>query len=178
MKPKTAGRAVDASHPAFPIERDLAAHAAHLCTGMTGITPGSSVMTLRGLRPVETLCPGDRVVTRSSGALPISHIERVSLVSRAVYILSGSFGHHQRDRDTLLPAAQCVLLRDWRAKVFTGQSTALLRARDLVDGEFVRDLGIIPMSVIRIFCATPQVIYADGMELGTADVAPCALYAA
>lgn len=177
MKPKTAGREGGTIRPAIPIEQFESTNHHYPDTDLTGVTLGSAVMTLRGLRRVETLSPGDRIVTRSAGALPIERIKRCSFVTRAVYIIAGSMGHHQRDRDTLLPAAQCVLLRDWRAKALTGQETALVPARALVDGEFVRDLGYMPVSVIRLFCAAPHVIYADGMELGTADAAPSPLLA-
>ncbi len=44
-----------------------------------------------------------------------------------------------------------------------------MRAGDLVDHEFVRDLGFLPMTLYRVICDTPQVLYADGLELGTAD---------
>lgn len=172
MKPKTAGRLGGVNRTAIPFElaQDIPNPGAR--NAFAGITSGAKIMTMRGLRRIEALKPGDRIVTRSAGAVPVTRIERRSFLSRAVYILAGSIGHHQKDRDTLLPASQCVLLRDWRASVLTGKPAALLPALSLVDGEFIRDLGVMPLSVIRVFCAAPQVIYADGMELGTADAIP------
>ncbi|MEM1350981.1 MAG: Hint domain-containing protein [Pseudomonadota bacterium] len=178
MKPKTAGRAGGAKHPAFPIE--LARNAPHMPQRLdfNGVTTGARIMTLSGLKPIDTIRPGDRIVTRDAGAQPVLRIEHRSFVTRTVYVIAGSFGHHQRDQDTMLPGAQHVLVRDWRAQALTGCPVALLPAQTLVDGEFVRDLGAMPLSVIRIFCAEPQVFYADGMELATSDAGQTAMRAA
>lgn len=173
MKPKTAGHEGGMRRLSIPIETEETDDISNPNTEeMSGITPGACVMTPQGLRPVDTLRIGNRIVTRSAGAVPITRIERRSFVTRAIYIIAGSLGHYQRDRDTLLPASQCVLVRDWRAYAFARTDTALVPAHALVDGEFVRDIGTLPVSVIRVFCATPQVFYADGMELGTADATP------
>jgi hypothetical protein len=41
-----------------------------------------------------------------------------------------------------------------------------------VDGEYVRDIGLQAMTIYRLYCAGPQVFYADGMELASADSIP------
>lgn len=44
---------------------------------ISGLGPGTMVLTLEGDLPVEWLAPGDRVITRDNGAQPILHIERL-----------------------------------------------------------------------------------------------------
>ncbi|QJF51528.1 Hint domain-containing protein [Roseobacter ponti] len=134
-----------------------------------GLTHGTAVLTLHGQIPVQHLRCGDQVITRRRGSAVVQSIEVISIVARVVYVIAGSLGHTCRNRDTLLSAGQPVLLRDWRAKAFGGAGEALVRAGDLADGEFVRDLGQLPVTLYRIRCGEPAVIYAGGMELGTAD---------
>ncbi len=134
----------------------------------TGVLRDAKVITTRGLRNVQDLCVGELVVTRSNGVVPIDSIEQQSLVARAIYVIAGSIGHRHKNRDTILPADQEILIRDWRAHALFRRSEAFVRAKNLVDGEYVRDIGLHPMTVYRIHCAEPQVIYADGMELASA----------
>ena len=121
---------------------------------------------MAGLMPVERLRPGTAVVTRNAGAAVVRQINQKSCVCDGVYVVAGSLGHHRSDRDTLLPAGQTVLLRDWRARALTRSDTALLPVRNLVDGEYVRDIGLQPMTLFQIVLDRPGVLDADGMELG------------
>ena len=168
MKPQAA----NCTRPALGAEASTASgmrEAACPPTLMRGICADAMVVTMTGLRKVQTLRPGDTLVTRSSGSLPLVKIEQTCIITRAIYVIAGSLGHFQLDRDTLLPAEQTVLVRDWRALFIGGSDTMLVAARDLVDGEYVRDVGQMPLTVYRLVCEAPEVIYADGMELGTAD---------
>jgi hypothetical protein len=136
---------------------------------MTGIARDAQIVTTDGHRPIQHLSSGDRIITRGQGAVTVRRIEQHSVVTRAIYILAASLSHSRPQSDSLLPSAQTVFIRDWRAKALGGRQALLLRAGDLVDGEFVRDLGLHPMTIYRVFCDAPQIIYADGLEMGTAD---------
>jgi hypothetical protein len=42
----------------------------------------------------------------------------------------------------------------------------------LVDNEFIMDLGVKETTIYQVFCdGGPHILYADGLELGTADAA-------
>ena len=135
-----------------------------------GILRDAMVMTARGPRVVQRISRKDLIIVRGAGALPVRRIETASLVTHAVYVIAGSLGHRQIDRDTLLPSGQAVLVRDWRAQAFARCPEVMLPASALVDGEYVRDIGQTPMTVYRLYFDTPCVIYADGMELGSGDI--------
>ncbi len=135
----------------------------------SGIVWGAPVITTRGKRSVQDLKAGDLVITRSHGVVSIDRIEQSSLVARAIYVIAGSIGHLHVNRDTMLPAGQPVLIRDWRARALAGRREVVASVDCLVDGEYIRDIGYHPMTVFRIFCRKPQILYADGMELGTPD---------
>lgn len=134
-----------------------------------GFVHGARILTMKGARKIEHLRQGDYLITRGNGAVLVRLIEQKSMVVPAVYVVAGSLGHHQPDLDSLLPASQTVLLRDWRARALTGSDEAMVTLDRLVDGEFVRDVGLQTVTLYSVFCAAPQVLYADGMELGTAD---------
>lgn len=136
----------------------------------TGFVQDSVIITTCGLRRIQDLRVGDRLVTRSSGVVPVDRIEQNSLVAKAVYVIAGTMGHHHATRDSLLPAGQPVLVRDWRAQALGRHPEIIACAETLIDGEFVRDLGQQPMTLYRVFCKTAQVLYADGMELVSADL--------
>lgn len=161
MKPKTAGRVGDVCRQAGQLT----------CpdTPNVGLVSGAYMLTLNGERPVETLRVGDCVITRDHGPVPVTHIDVISMVTPLVYIIAGSIGHNRGDRDAMVSADQTIMLRDWRAQALFGRQNALTRARALVDGEFVRNLGQHAVTLYRIYCATPQVFFAEGLELGTPD---------
>lgn len=143
---------------------------ADFCLGLSGLLHNARVVTTSGIRTVQKLSAGDRIISRGNGAVTIKRIECLSIVTRAVYIVAGSLGHSRPEADTMLPTAQTVLIRDWRARAWSGQHALIQQAGDLVDGEFIRDLGLQPLTLYRIFCTAPQIIYADGLEMGTADM--------
>ena len=161
MKPKTVGRASGK----FP----EAGHLAHTAPLSTGINAGAIVLTLDGELPVETLAPGDRLITRDAGMVRITALHRRRVTAPAVRLAAGSLGHTRPDRDVLLAGQQTVLIRDWRARALFGLDRALVPAQRLVDGEFITDLGPQPMMLFQILCDAPHVFYADGLEVGTAD---------
>lgn len=161
MKPKTAGRTSGNIPPT--------GRSAQPNMSGVGLVSGARILTLRGEQPVETLRAGDRVIARGGGAIPLTGIDVVSMVTHVVYIIAGSIGHSRPDSDTLLTAEQPVLIRDWRAMALYGAPHALVPARRLIDGEFVRNLGQQAVTLYRLHCAAPQVVFADGLELGTAN---------
>jgi hypothetical protein len=146
------------------------AHSKAVPDPLSGICKDALVLTMDGARPVQTLSAGDQLVTRTQGAVTLRRIEQKVIVTRAVYVIAGSLGHYQPGRDTLIPATQTVHVRDWRAQFFGNRDSMVARAIDLVDGEYVRSIGFLPLTVYHLICDQPQVLYADGMELGTTDM--------
>ncbi len=166
MKPKTVGRY--GGHK--PATRALMQDA--------GLLAGTSILTLDGELPVEHLTPDDRIITRDAGAATLRDVQALRLCGQAVRISGGTLGDMRPDRDLIVPAAQPLLVRDWRAKALTGRHAALIPARELVDGEFIRLLPAAEMTLYQLVMDAPHVIYADGMELAVPSWAPAAARAA
>lgn len=127
--------------------------------------PGEAlILTLEGELPVAHLVAGDRVITRDRGMSVLRRIEVIETCCDLVRIKAGSLGHVGDKGDTLLPAAQPILLRDWRAQALHGQPQAVAPARDLVDGEFITHAGRRQMRLYRLHFDASHVLYVDGLE--------------
>ena len=163
MKPKTVGR-VDGRGRS-------AGHYDCYVTMDTGLLQGSELLTLDGEIPVEFLSVGDKLITRDTGISKVLHIQRSTRAVHTIALAAGSLGHTRPDRDARLAGDQMVLIRDWRARALFRSDRALVAARTLVDGEFVTDLGEVETTIYQVFCDSPHILYADGLELGTADAA-------
>lgn len=161
MKPNTVGR-VSGTQPQTGQYAQYAARD-------TGFLQGSMLLTLDGELPVEFLNVGDKVITRDSGIAKIKHIQRIRRKVHTVSLAAGSLGHTRPERDVVLAGDQMCLIRDWRAQALFHADRALVAARTLVDGEYIRDLGSQEHTLIQLFCDGPHILYADGLEVSTAD---------
>jgi hypothetical protein len=154
MKPKTVRRVKSEQ------DSQTRAYSMH-----AGIVAGSIIFTSDGEIPVEYLSPGDKVVTRDAGMVKLveTFIHRIS--APAVAIKAGSLGHTRPDQNVIIPAEQQILIRDWRAQSMFGKPQAIVQAGQLVDGEFILDLGIRDLHLVHLTFERPHVIYADGLEI-------------
>ncbi len=137
--------------------------------GFFAIAQGAGILTLDGLLPVEYLNPGDRIVTRA-GAMRLRAVHVSVAQVPLIRVAPSALGHDRPDQALLLAPDTEVLVRDWRAKAMFGKTQALVPISRLVDGDYVTR---VPGSKRRLFSLefdTPQVVYADGVEIGCAAV--------
>jgi len=131
----------------------------------TGLVAGTICLTSDGEIPVEYLSAGDKIITRDTGFVRVRQITCSQQVLPTVLFLAGSLGHTRPGEDLILPAGQQVLIRDWRARAMFGTARQLVCAIQLVDGEFVRDLGPQQLLLHQLGFDHPQIIYAGGLEV-------------
>lgn len=154
MKPNTVMRELSGQMP--PVRTEIC----HV-----GLVSGTLLLTADGEIPVEYLSPGDRIITRNAGYVALSAIESVRVSEEAVKIAAGSLGNTKPTHHVMVPAAQMVLVRDWRAKALRGASQAVMPAGCLIDDEFITSLGVREMTLVRLGFDAPYVVYADGLEV-------------
>ncbi|UYV35862.1 Hint domain-containing protein [Rhodobacteraceae bacterium D3-12] len=130
-----------------------------------GFAAGCSILTLDGAIPVEYLTPGDRVITRDVGMAILRGVEPIEFTCDMVSIKAGTLGHTRPEHDTLLPAMQKILLRDWRAEALFGRKQVLAPAHKLVDGEFIDDAGCHTVTLFQLTFDAPHILYVDGLEM-------------
>ena len=139
-----------------------------LTSDFAGFAQGTRIMTADGEIPVEFLNQGDRIVTRS-GMCPLRAITCTEMASiTLVRVTCDSLGYGRPGEDVLLVPGQRVLLRDWRAKALYGQAQALVPVVRLVDGQYISKCEVQAVRLFTLHFDTPQVVYAEGLELATA----------
>ncbi len=150
MKPKTVGRVVGQGPTAHP--NAMPARKA-------GFVSGTILLTQEGEMPVEFLSPGDRIITRDAGLVTLEGVRHRRVTTKAISFAAGSLGDTRPQTDLVLPAAQMVLIRDWRAMALFGVNHAITRADALVDGEFIW------MLLHQLNFADQHIVYGGGLEL-------------
>lgn len=141
----------------------------------SGLMGNTAVLTLDGEKPASDIRPGDRIVTRDSGMARVEEVSRLTRLVPLIAVAAGALGDRRPGHELILPAAQPVLIRDWRARAMFGRAQALVEVRALIDGAFIRDLGRREVVLHQLHFDRPHILYAGGLELGTGDAAALAL---
>ncbi|MFC2967876.1 Hint domain-containing protein [Acidimangrovimonas pyrenivorans] len=136
-----------------------------------GIAAGTIVLTLHGALPVEYLTPGDRVVTRDGTRVLRGLHVRVARDEPAIRIAASALGHDRPEAEMVVSPEQEILIRDWRAKALYGVETAMVPARRLVDGQYVRRETPEELRLFTLEFDSPAVIYAGDLQLACDRVA-------
>ena len=130
----------------------------------SGLLGHSNIMTALGERTVESLKPGDKVITRDRGMVVLDDLRAREGETLLVKIAARSLGHNRPEEDTILPAGQRILIRDWRSQAVFGSKVALVPAERLVDREFVTLLPKRLITVYDLLFDDPHILYVDGLE--------------
>ncbi|ARU01088.1 Hint domain-containing protein [Yoonia vestfoldensis] len=125
----------------------------------TRITMGDGTM-----QPVETLSPGDLVLTRDAGKQPLRH------VTQATMRATGRFAPVIITQGALHNEADLVLRPDHRIFIYqrsdllgTGHAEVLIRARQLVDGVTVLRKRGGYVDYFQLVLDDHHIIYAEGI---------------
>lgn len=125
---------------------------------------GTRILTLSGERAVESLRPGDLVMTQDDGPQPLRWIGRRTVPAvgdhAPVRIAEGTFGPH----GTLqLSPQHRVLIRDGMAEVLFGAAEVLIAAKDLVNDHTVRVQAGGTVDYVHLLFDRHQVVFAEGL---------------
>ncbi len=148
---------------------------------------GTLITTDRGERPVETLRPGDLVLTRDNGLQPIRWIgaKRVSGTlmqafprMRPVRIRAGALGDGLPARDLYLSQQHRILVRSQIARHVTGQPEVLVAAKFLteLDGITVQDDSA-DLTYFHILFDRHEILLSEGAQTESLFTGPEALKA-
>lgn len=137
---------------------------------VAGIAAGTTVMTLDGEMPVEKLHAGDRIITRDSGMSVLREVRCAQVRVATIQIKAGSLGHTRPQDDMIVGPDTLVHIRDWRAKALFGADVATVKAKRLIDGEFVSEQDASVLTVYELVFDRQHILYADGLEVASASV--------
>ncbi|WP_406649776.1 Hint domain-containing protein [Aliisedimentitalea scapharcae] len=132
---------------------------------ITGFLTGTIILTQRGEVAVEDLVAGDKIISRDAGLVLLRGISSTTSRVRTVRVAAGSLGDTRPEEDMDLPADHRILVRDWRAKAVFGASQAMAAIGDLIDGEFITDLGEMDRCLFQLHFDSPHIVYAGGLEV-------------
>ena len=135
-------------------------------------TPGSMIATPQGLRPVEELREGDRVLTRDNGIQDIGWVGHTTLSGadlfraehlRPVLIRKGALGDGLPERDMMVSPMHRMLIANDRTALYFEDTEVLAAARHLT-GLAGIDTVIAPrVTYIHFMFERHEVVLADGV---------------
>lgn len=127
-------------------------------------TPGTRILTETGYRPIETLSPGDLLVTRDAGLQPLRWVGSRTVLARGktapVNIAPGVL--QGQERALLVSPQHRMLFEGYQSQLLFGESEVFAAACHLVDG---RDVSIVEgglVTYVHLMLDSHHVIYAEG----------------
>lgn len=141
--------------------------------GATGIAEGSRIVTPEGVRPVESLSPGDRLLTLDGGAEPLlwvgrrrvpTTLLRLERALRPLRLPEGSLGPGRPAAGLRLGGRARVLLRARAAEELFGEPEVLIAAADLAEAGLARtEHALQPVVYVQLLLPRPAVLIAEGV---------------
>lgn len=146
---------------------------------------GTLILTDQGERPVETLVPGDLVMTRDRGLQPVRWIasRRIDITTlvqfperRPIRIKAGALGQSRPKVDLLVSPQHRVLVRSNVAQKMFGTDEILVAAKQLLqlDGIDVAD-DVSEVEYVHFLCDQHEVVISNGAETESLFTGPEAL---
>ncbi|MEM7074864.1 MAG: Hint domain-containing protein [Pseudomonadota bacterium] len=153
--------------------------------GVICFTPGTRIATPDGARAVETLCEGDYVLTKDSGAQEVQWVGKRRMSGarlfamphlRPVRIRAGAFGIERPDSELLVSPDHRMLVSGPVAQALFNTSEVLVAARDLINGRtIVTDMAVQQVTYVHLLLPCHQVLWANGVETESFHPASAAL---
>lgn len=134
-------------------------------------TPGTRIATPQGERRIETLKPGDMVVTRDNGAQALRWIGQRTLgpaelaadpALQPIRIRQGALGHGLPERDMMVSRQHRMLMTGPRAELLFGDEEVLVRALHLTCLPGVQAVRRAEVTYIHMLFDRHEVVMADG----------------
>jgi len=125
---------------------------------------GTAIRTPNGEVAVETLRPGDLVLTQDDGLQPLRSIGRCTVAATGsfapVHISAGTFGQH---RDLMVSPLHRILIHDSLSELLFGETEVLVAARDLVNDSSVRYTTGGEVTYVHLLFDCHQVVFSKGL---------------
>lgn len=138
---------------------------------MTCFAPGTLIATPRGPRAIETLRPGDDVLTRDHGvqkivwagarAFDFAELGRAAHLA-PILVSRGSLGDDLPDRDMVVAPNLRILVESGRSMLAFEEHEALVAAKHLANHRTIRTATTLGVTYVHIMCARHEVVPANG----------------
>lgn len=138
------------------------------------LTPGTQIATPVGPRLIESLCPGDQVLTRDNGPCAVLWVGHRQMTGarlhamphlRPIRFRAGALGIDRPKGDLLTSSQHRMLLRGRFAQMLFNTAEVLVKAQDMVNGTTIGvDHALREVSYVDILLDQHNIIWANGME--------------
>ncbi len=134
-------------------------------------TPGTLIATPHGPKPAESLCAGDRVLTRDNGVQEIAWYGQTGLNAAdfkarphlaPILIRKGALGNGLPKRDMMVSPQHRVLVTSDKAALYFDDREVLVAAKHLVNGTSIVQKSVPQTTYIHFMCAQHEVVLSDG----------------
>ena len=134
-------------------------------------TPGTLIATPQGTTPIDSLRPGDLVLTRDGGPEPLCWVGRRALSRAAVAawpclapvrIARGALGHGLPTRDMLVSPQHRVLIAGPKSTLCFGEAEVLVAALHLVGRPGITRAATAPVTYLHLMFDRHEIIRSDG----------------
>jgi len=124
---------------------------------------GTMIFTAKGPRAVETLQPGDMLLTRDCGMRPVRWVGQVTVDGRGrhapIRFMPDVCGN---SRALLVSPNHRMLITGWKAEMYFGEHEILIPAKKLVNGDTVCVSPCEKVTYVHVLLDRHEVIYAEG----------------
>lgn len=141
--------------------------------GVICFTPGTRIATPQGPRPIETLRPGDLVLTRDNGPQPLLWSARRRLTGARLHVMpglapirlrAGALAEAAPEPDLIVSPQHRLLVTGPAAEALFGTPEVLVRACDLVNDLGIRPLhGLTGVTYVHLLLPRHELIWANGV---------------
>jgi hypothetical protein len=125
---------------------------------------GTLIRTPAGDVPIETLAPGDLVMTHDDGPQPLRWIGSRTVPAAGplapICIRAGTFGAHGK---LLVSPQHRILVRDGLAELLFGEAEVLVAAKDLVNDRSVRRVVGGDVTYVHLLFDRHQIVFSEGL---------------
>ncbi|MCO6384602.1 Hint domain-containing protein [Oceanicola sp. 502str15] len=125
---------------------------------------GTLIATPSGEVPVESLAPGDLVLTHDDGPQPLRWIGRRAVPALGamapIHIRANTFGAH---RALTISPLHRLMIRDPLAELMFGDGEVLVAAKELVNGSSVTRLEGGEVEYVHLLFDRHQVVFSEGL---------------
>ncbi len=134
-------------------------------------TPGTMIATPRGEVAVESLRPGDRVITRDNGIQEIRWTGAremswsdltVNPHLKPILVRQGSLGNGLPERDMMVSPNHRLLVANDRTALYFDEHEVLVAAKHLVSGKGVHEVDSIGTTYIHFMFDRHEVVLSNG----------------
>ncbi|MFC2970068.1 Hint domain-containing protein [Acidimangrovimonas pyrenivorans] len=142
--------------------------------GVICFTPGTLIATPLGARRIESLRPGERVLTKDNGPQPVLWTGHRRFSGARLFALphlrpirfrAGALGLGRPEDELLVSPQHRMLVQGAAARALFNTDEVLVAAEDLVDGRAVTVDALLPqVTYVHVLLERHEIVWANGLE--------------